>query len=855
MTGIWLEPGLHGRCPLQNNEWNKLEVEFHTALGLSIEERERYLSERFAADSRMLGEVHSLITAFDEATQLMAEPVFDLGLQALDREQESSLIGEKIGPYRIDKKLGVGGMGEVYLGKDLNLERYVALKFLNSAFLNDQWARRQLVREARAVAMLDHPNICPVFGFEEIGEYRFIVMQYIEGKSLSEVIAEGKMDSDGFERIAWQITDAIATAHAAGIIHRDIKPGNIMLTDDFQIKVLDFGLAKIIQVNNGRGEKLSNESRKGLVLGTISYMSPEQLRAEKLDYRSDIFSLGTVLYELSTGNQPFAKGSDAETITAILTEPCAFDTREFAELPGNLQKVISKCLEKQKENRYSSTAELLLELQVSEPTAKRHLTHYYWKAVMALLLLFSLVAAGIIYFQRGSIHSLAVLPFSNDSGNSDFDYLTDGLAERLIQNLSASEQLTVKPFTTVSGYSDADALTAGRKVSAEFVLSGRIVQKNDKLFVRIRVLDARRGITLRSWENSLDDLPTAENEIVKEFMDGMDVRDDTVNRGRERMGDTTQNGEAFRQYLIGRFFWRKRDKVNIQKSIAAFQQSIDLDPGFARPYAGLADSYVLLSLAAYGGVSTKEAMTRARAAAKQALEIDPFNAEAHTSLGILLTKYDWNWPEAEKELRLAVEMDRDYAAAHYWLSDLLAVTGRAEESIREAELARELDPFSQQTEVNLARTLYYAREYEKALEVLLKAQTHGKVEKKVRYMIGLVQLQKGMYSDALKIFQEIASENKLFAAAEMGYAYARLGRRKEAVDLIEQLKESDDGRIPSEEIAFIYTGLNDKDKAFFYLDEAYRARHAVLIGLKVEPLFDPLRGDKRFNDLLQKMSL
>lgn len=831
---------------------------FHQALEVDPEERDRYVIEECSGDDQLVLEVNSLLRALHENQDFMDQPVLDLGLEILADCSDNSLVGKTVGPYRIEKKLGEGGMGDVYLAEDTRLSREVALKFLSAPFLHDNWARRQLVREARAVAMLDHQNICPVFGIEEIGEHHFIVMQYVKGETLSHLIHSRSIDSDEALSLARQIVDAIATAHAHGIIHRDIKPGNIMLTAEGQVKVLDFGLAKIIHQKNkseAGGQDLSQASQTGLVQGTVAYMSPEQLKAEKLDYRTDIFSLGTVLYELVTGGNPFASKSDAETISAILRPDSPFDGSTSGKIPVGLRHIIGKCLRKEKDQRYQSASELLFDLQDPVRAQRRGKGFFYLRILALVLIISMIVAIFFLYFRSEHVYKTAVLPFTNETADSSLDYLSDGIAESLIAKLSGSSKLQLKPYTLVNGFrgSDVDNLKVGRDVQADLVLTGKISLQNDQLMLRTNLLDTVRGISIRNWENKfrLSDIPSLENEIADGFLSSLAIQENLQDGSRS--GSMTNNGEAFRQYLVGRHYWRRRDPQNLQTAIAAFQRSIDLDPGYSRPYAGLADSYVLLTSVAYGPMRTKEAMAKARAAAKQALEIDPNSAEAHTSLGVVLTKHDWNWLESEREFRRAIELDSDYAAAHFWLSSLLGILGRADESITEAERARDLDPFSPLVDLNLARNYYFARQYDKAIEVLSK---QNEPTLHIKYMMGLAYLQKGMYDQAIKIFEEVSRDNKTLGAAALGYTYAKTERRSDATRLIAELERaSKDSDAMSQEIAIIYVGLNEKDKAFQYLNQAFQDRHGALIALKVEPLFDTLRNDERFLHLLRQMSL
>jgi tetratricopeptide (TPR) repeat protein len=383
------------------------------------------------------------------------------------------------------------------------------------------------------------------------------------------------------------------------------------------------------------------------------------------------------------------------------------------------------------------------------------------------------------------------------------------------------------------------------------VLTGRIYRADDKFGVETRLIDTSDGRLLRVVSKELDvtDIPSLENGLLEQLFSGLEIRAFTES-------GETKNNEAMRQNLIGRHFWRKRDPENIQKAIAAFQHAIDLDPGYSRAYAGLADSYVLMSSVAYGSASPQESFVRARAAAKQALEIDPLNAEAHTSLGVVLTKHDWNWQEAEREYRRAIEIDPENAGAHYWLSGLLGITGRAAESIAVAEKAKELDPFSPLVEYNLARAYYFARQYDRALEVLNRQTITEKNDTKFRFHTGYIYLMTGREPEALQAFQEVFAKNKMLGIAALGYTHAKMGRRKDALNLLAELERTaKESYVPPQEIAIIYIGLGEKDKAFHYLNEAYKERYGSLTAIKVEPLFDPIRDDVRFADLLRQMAL
>lgn len=850
---------------MEIKNWEEIERVFHTALNLDASDRQAYLSEMCAENRSLVNEVKSLIDAYEETPEFMDQPAFSLGMKVLQPVAEESLDGQSIGYYQIKTKIGSGGMGNVYLAEDTRLNRLVALKFLSKPLVDNQWAKKQLVREAQAAALLDHPNICVVHGIEEVGERQFIVMQYIEGDNLAALIRNLELTAEQVSSMIDQIVNAVAAAHAHGIIHRDIKPANIMVTHTGQVKVLDFGLAKIIQQkqrDSSAKENISQLSQNGLVIGTVAYMSPEQLRAEKLDYRSDIFSLGTVLFELVSGKHPFAQKSDAETISAILSKEPEPLTNFQKNIPSGINYLIHKCLEKNKEQRYQSASELLVELQNIKENKNQRVNRLGISPLVLVPVILILLAAfgAFLYFHSAKVQTLAVLPFINESTDSSLDYLSDGMTESLINKLSNSKQLRIKGFSIVSGYkgNNIDPVKIGRELKVDAVVTGKIIYQDNQLVMQTKVLNTIDGNQIIETQNVIRqaDVLTLENEISDKIISNIQPWLTNNKEKTVQISKQTENSDAYKYYLFGRHYWKKRDPENIQKAINSFRQAIDADPSYAGAHAGLADSYVLLSSVAYGGIPTKEAMTKAKAAAKQALEIDDNLCESHTSLGIVLLKYDWNWVEAEKEFKRAIELNPDYAPAHFWYSSLLAVTGRSIESIAESEKARELDPFSSLVEINVARVNYYARQYDTALELLIKKRKTDPNDAKTLYMIGLVYIQKEMYKEAIEIFQNLYADNKLLAGAALGYCYGKAGRREDALRIIAELDQIDEQiYLPPQEKALIYIGLNEKEKAFTYLEKAYQERYAALISVKVEPLFDPLRSDQRFSELIKRMSL
>jgi adenylate cyclase len=427
------------------------------------------------------------------------------------------------------------------------------------------------------------------------------------------------------------------------------------------------------------------------------------------------------------------------------------------------------------------------------------------------------------------------------------------------ERLSATDGFRVVPYSKLSGLSAlADSNSIGRDARVDLALTGRLYRDKGDLAVETRLVDTSDGQLLRITSRTIDvtQLQATESDLLEQMFSGLEIRPFTETSDPDRLSRETKNNEAFRLNLVGRHFWRKRDPENLQKAIAAFKQAIDMDPGYSRAYAGLADSYVLMSSVAYGAIPPKEAYSRARVAAKQAIEIDPLNAEAHISLGVILARNDWNWGEAERCYRRAIEIDPDNGAAYFWFSGLLGITGRVEESIAAAEKAKELDPFSGLVEYNLARLYYYAREYDRSLKILSSQTIIEQDDTKILYLKGLNYIQQGLLAKALSTFQTISEKNRMLGIAAMGYTLGKMGRRSDALRLIAELENDSNGKyVPPQEIAIIYIGLGENDKAFQYLYRSLDERFGPLSAIKVEPLFDPIRDDVRFADLLRKMAL
>jgi TolB-like protein/tRNA A-37 threonylcarbamoyl transferase component Bud32/Tfp pilus assembly protein PilF len=853
---------------MEAEEWEHIESLFHEARALAPEAQAVYLDAACSGDAALRAEVESLLAACNGREHFMEEPAFDLGLKVLAAAPPDSLAGRLIGPYQILKQLGRGGMGEVYLAEDTRLGRRVALKFLSAKLVDDNWAKRQLTKEAQAIAVLDHPNICAVHGIEEAGGYNFIVMQYVEGNTLADLIRKQPPDIPRAIAFAAQIASAVAEAHAHGIIHRDIKPQNIVVTPSGQVKVLDFGLAKSVRLKHEAGpvtDDTSQFSKSGLLVGTVSYMSPEQLCAEKLDFRSDIFSLGAVLYEMVSGRKPFARDSHAEVISAILTSRPPPITRDGGSVPPEFSRIIFKCLEKNKEQRYQSVSELSYELGRMQ---EGNVTPRLWSPRLgrragAAILLFALLFAVLLFVFRprpAPARTLAVLPIINASAAPELESLSRGLTEELINKLSRLSALRVKAFTTVSGYREqqADPLAIGRRLNVDAVISGAVSRQADgSMELRLGLLATSDGAQL--WGERYSLRPEQVLDVQERVSEAVASRLAPSASEDERSlmaARPTQNHEAENEYYQGHDLWEKRTKDNINEIKAHYERAIELDPSYAKPYAGLADYYMQLNTPAFGNMPAEEVLKKARYMALKAVERDDNLPEAHTSLGVVRFRFEWNLAEAETEFKRAIALNPNYAWPHYWYSQLLAVTGRVDDAIVQSRLGSDLAPFSPVAKLGVCRALYFARQYDSAADCSNEVLAGNRDDKIAQYILSYTYLKRGMYPDAIKILERLYAKDDSLAAAPLGFAYGKAGDTDKALEILRRVQELSRADYSlSQERAIIYMGLGDRDNAFMWLERSYAEHFTTLIFLTTDPIYEDLRSDPRFAALARRLNL
>lgn len=866
---------------MKPERWAQIEQVYHAALECASDDRTPFLKSACQDDEELRREVESLLAYDEQAQHFIDAPPDTIAAEMLAAEESSELVGGNVSHYQVLSLLGRGGMGEVYLAHDTNLGRKVALKLLPEQFTRDSDHVRRFEREAAAASALNHPNILTIHEIGTTDDSHFIVSEFVEGRTLRQQIANHAPELNSTLEIGIQVASALAAAHAAGITHRDIKPENVMVRPDGLVKVLDFGLAKLLETQSSTVdsrdstvEMLSTET--GVVMGTVRYMSPEQARGQKVDERTDIFSLGIVLYEMVAGRRPFEGESLSDCIAALLTTAPPPLRQYQTEIPPELERIINKCLVKNREGRYQTAQEVCVDLTRLKRDLdqgiviagkgglrqKGRLSRLALIVVIATVL--ALVAIGIYLFllRARTIDSIAVLPFANESADSQMEYLGDGITESLIRSLSQLPDLKVSARASVFRFKgrEVDPLTVGQELGVRAVLMGRVIRQDSGVSISVELVDTRNNNQIWSEQYSWKpaDLSAMQADIVKDIAERLRLK---LTGEEERLLAKRHigNPEAYRLYLIGRYHWNKRTEEGLRKAIDYFQQAIDLEPGYALAYTGLADSYSSLSFSFdVSALPPREAMPKAKDAAMKAREIDDTLAEAHTSLAMIRLNYDWDWPEAEREFRRAIRLDSSYVNAHHWYSHFLLVTGRTEESLAESRRALDLDPLDLIINVHLGWHYLYSRDYDEAIKQLNKSIEMDKNYGLAHRFLGLTYERKAMYADAIAELQKAVSlaGGTTETKAELAYAFAVSGKSDEARRILDQLKqESVQHYVSPYLIAIMYVGLGDKEKAFEWLEKAYEDRADLLVYLKVEPKVDALRSDPRFQDLLRRVKL
>jgi serine/threonine-protein kinase len=804
-------------------------------------------------------------------------------------------------------------MGEVYLAHDVKLDRNVALKILAPSLAADRQRMKRFVQEAKATSALNHPNILTIYEISEAGGTNFMATEFIDGETLRQCLRREPMKLGIVLGLNIQIAAALSAAHNLGIVHRDIKPENIMLRRDGIVKVLDFGLAKLMlhdstDVDTQAQTKTLLKTDPGTVVGTALYMSPEQARGIEVDARTDIFSLGVVLYEMVTGCSPFARSTSSEVLASLLgdTEPQPL-VRYSREVPAELERIVSKALRKNREERYQTVKDLLLDLQSlkQELEFERRLErslHPKSKSATGIkehadaetqtesatpttvsnrksgsaikfdqrsalitvgaLLIVVLAAAAYHHFASvGSeaINSIAVLPFVNVSGDPNMEYLTDGIAESLMNSLSQLPNLKVMSRNTAFRYkgTEQDAEKVGKELNVRAVLTGSLKQIGDQIVINVSLDDAldSHQIWGSQYDRKVSDLLSVQREIARDITGSLRLKLSSTDESRLAKR-YTENPEAYQLYLKGRFYLNKRTGDGARKGIEYFQQALEKDPSFALGYAGLSDGYFLLT--AFGDTPPRESLPKSKVAAQRALELDDSLAEAHVSLASVLFYYDRNFPESDREFRRAIELNPNYPTAHHWYGIAnLAKAERFDEAIAELKRAQELDPLSLIINADLGNTYIHAHQYEKAIEQLRRTIEMDQNFYFAHWQLGVAYEATGYLHEAALEYQKARQLNDdPWVLALLGHVSAVSDQRNEALKILEQLREISKRRyVSAYSFAVVYAGLGEKDQAFQWLEKSCQDHEGRITRVKVDPLLDNLHSDARFNDLVRQVGL
>ena len=820
-----------------------------------------------------------MVKSHERSGNFIESPAFEVAPELLINDTAGALVGELIGHYQIESLIGVGGMGEVYLARDEHLGRKVALKLLPEYLAADETQLRRFETEARTASALNHPNILTVHEIGTKRNRRFIATEFIEGTTLRELLAHGRMSLHDALEIAVQVASALAAAHASGVVHRDIKPENIMVRPDGYVKVLDFGIAKLTEPEVARGDRRAGtttlllKAQPGLVIGTAQYMSPEQARGQTADARSDIWSLGVVLYEMVAGNPPFLGAKPSDCTNSILQRDPPPLSCPSPNVPIKLEFIVQKALRKDRNERYEAIKEMLadlrdlkaeLETESFSPRAAPVVSEIKHHKRMALLTLLAaiLAATGLAYHFRllatassPNQKSIAVLPFADLSQARDQEYFCDGIQEEILTRLSKIADLKVISRTSTQRFKSGpkNLPEIAKQLGVANILEGTVQKAEGQIRVNVQLINARSDSHLwaERYDRKLTDVFGVESEIAKAIADTLRAKL-TGFEQRAIATRPTQNAEAHQHYLKGTFFSNKRTGLDLRTAIGYFKDAIGKDANYALAYAGLADAYALLAL--YGGEGPRETVPQAKAAARKALELDETLPQAHNSLGLLLALYDFDFTQSKREFERAIELNPNYATAHHQFGNVnLSMIGEFDRAIAEGTRAVDLDPLSLIINADLGQDFMLARRYDEAIEQLRKTLAMDPRFYYARWTLGECLQMKGKLTEALAEYQKAAEiTDDPIVTALLAQGYAKTGQRERALEFLSQLEQLAAQRyVGPFTFALVHLALGENEKAMDDLERAYRERvDPGIVGIKVEPLLDPLRGHPRFERLV-----
>jgi serine/threonine-protein kinase len=795
------------------------------------------------------------------------------------------MIGQTISHYRIVEQLGAGGMGVVYKALDSRLERHVALKFLPEKMAQETQALDRFRREARAASALNHPGICTIYDIGEEDGHAFIAMEFIDGETLRTHIHGQALALGEILELGIQTAEALEAAHAGGIIHRDIKPANIFVTRGGRAKVLDFGLAKLVPKgvavgdggpgsDSGGSSDCDSNSIIGIVSGTPSYMSPEQVRGDNLDQRTDIFSLGLLLYEMATGRRAFSGGTGGAIIEAVLTRAPEPVQSINPAIPASLVAIIEKALHKNRDERYLHAADLCADLRRVQReaaagtrwtdegaggAAKSDSTRSFATGELTSQTSTGLTRTGRTPRVSKIIDSIAVLPFENTSRDPDNEYLSDGISSSLINILATVPKLRVMAQSAVFRFKgrDIDPLAAGRELGVRAVLTGRIMQSGGSLRIGAELVDVLTGSQLwgAHYDRKPGDIFAVQDDISHEIAEKLRLQL-TRSQKKRLAKHHTEDPEAYALYLKGRHHWNRWTEEGFYKAIDFFQQAVEKDPAYALPYAGLADCYVLLGWNSY--LAPKQVFPKGKAAALTALRLDPDLAEPHTSLAAVLWLHEWQWSEAQKEFTRSLDLNPTYPTANHWRSESIMTLGDHEGAIAGMKKSHALDPLSLIINAAIGWAYYMARRNDQARDQLLQAIEIDANYPVTYWVLGALHRATGKYDLAIREGEKAAkfSGGAPMMRAALAHSYGMAGRTADALHILDELtKLAEQQYVAPHFFAGIHIGLGQLEKALDYLEKSYEERSHWVLYLHIDPSMDDLRGEVRFQELLRLVGL
>jgi serine/threonine-protein kinase len=747
------------------------------------------------------------------------------------------VIGTRLTHYRIVEALGRGGMGTVYRAHDERLGRDVAIKLLPDDGPRDAGERDRLRREARTLSRLNHPGIAAIYDLDSQEGVDFLVLELVPGATLEERLAEGALPEREIVRIGLEIVEALAAAHREGIVHRDVKPANLRLTPEGRIKVLDFGVALLVDPLRDRADTRTR-SGSDEIAGTLAYMAPEQLLGEAVDARTDLYGLGVVLYEAATGRRPFAAPVAASLIDEILHAPPEHPLHARRDLSPGFAALLLRCLEKKPERRFRTAAELGDELRRLASEGG--------------------ILPGGAPPGRRVLSSVAVLPLENLTRDPEQEYFADGMTEALIAGLSRTRGVRVISRTSVMRYkTERPSLSViARALHVDAIVEGSVQRSGSRVRITAKLIDASadQHLWADTYDRDLGDLFALQSEVAGAIAREIQCR--LTSPEETRVVTRVSDPEAVQAYLKGRFHWEKRSEEGVNRAIEYFNQAIERDPLYALAHVGLADSYLVLGN--FSLRASRECAARARAAARRALEIDDSLAEALTSLGTVADAYDWDRPEAERLYRRAIELNPNYATAHHWYSDYLTCMARFDEAMAEVRRAQDLDPLSMIISTSMGTLLYYARRYQESVDHFLGViDLDPKFPPMWRGLAGSYEML-GRYEEAIAAMEKARdlTRGSTYTLMGLAHTYARWGRRETALSIVEELLRGAPRRfVSSYSMAAVHAALGNVETAFTCLDRALEERDRALVWLPISPRLDPLRGDPRFMKYLRAVGV